>query len=419
MWRTEQRRVGDLVPYEFNPRVLTEEKKAKLTASLEKFSLAEIPAVNTDNVIVAGHQRIKCLLELGWVDEVIDVRVPSRPLTELEFKEYNLTSNIPAGFFDIDLLESAFGDVDLEALGLNVNELALPNPTPEELGLDTEEEQDFDPTPPEEPVSNPGDVYELISIKKGLAHRVLCGDSTLVESWTDILVPSGGAHLLVTDPPYNVDYTGGTDKKLKIENDAMSPEQFRTFLWTFYEAVAAVMAPGASAYVFHADSAWEAFRKGFLDAGFKLAQCLVWVKNSFVMGRQDYHWRHEPILYGWLKNGPHRWFGDRKQSTVLEFDKPRRNEDHPTMKPVELIRDLIENSSRYKERVLDGFLGSGSTLIASEQALRQCCGAELDARYADVIVRRWVKYMRDNGLEFEVIRNGEALTAENLVEYEQ
>ncbi|MFC6858230.1 DNA modification methylase [Zunongwangia atlantica] len=412
-WHNEKRKVKDLIPYEYNPRTLTDEKKERLIKSLEKFNLAEVPAINTDNKIIAGHQRVKILLHLNRGEDIIDVRVPNRELTEQEFKEYNITSNVPAGFWDVDILEEHFADIDLEDLGLFVGDLEMPEELlPEEFK--TEEEGDFEPEPPKDPITEAGDVYELRSIKKNITHRIICGDSTLKETYEQIL-KNDTIDLTVTDPPYNVDYEGGRDKKRdKIANDKMAANSFYQFLFDFYSQAYEFSRAGAPIYVFHADTEGVNFRSALVDSGFKLSQCLIWKKNSIVLSRQDYHWIHEPCLYGWKTGGAHPWYSDRKQRTVLEFDRPLRSEDHPTMKPVEMLSYLILNSSKQYDIVFDGFLGSGSTLIACEKNLRACRGIELDPKYSDVEVKRWIKYMRENKLHFELLKNGVKLSKEEI-----
>lgn len=415
-WHNEKRKVKDLIPFEYNPRILTEDKKQKLIKSLEKFNLAEVPAINTNNKIIAGHQRVKILLHLNRGEEVIDVRVPNRELTEEEFKEYNITSNVPAGFWDVDVLEEHFADIDLESLGLFVGDLDLPDDIiPEEFK--EEEEKEFDPEPPVVPITQEGDIYELRSSKKGLVHRIICGDSTSKEVFKTLLGEEK-INLTVTDPPYNVDYTGGANQKRdKIANDKMNKDSFYQFLFNFYSQAFEFSEDGAPIYVFHADTEGVNFRSALVDAGFKFSQCLIWKKNSIVMGRNDYHWLHEPCLYGWKQGAAHPWYSDRKQRTVLEFDRPNKSVEHPTMKPVELLSYLITNSSRQREIVFDGFLGSGSTLISCEKLWRACRGIELDPKYSDVEVRRWITYMQENDLEFQIIKNGNKLTPEEVQNY--
>tara|TARA_R110002167_G_scaffold364968_1_gene588351 strand:+ start:7257 stop:8543 length:1287 start_codon:yes stop_codon:yes gene_type:complete len=415
-WHNEKRLVKDLVPYEYNPRIINEDKLEKLKASLEKFNLAEIPAVNTDNVIIAGHQRIKVLMALGRGDEEIDVRIPNRTLSEKEYKEYNIVSNVSTGYWDMDVLEEMFADIDLDALGLNVDEIVIPEDIiPEEFR--TEDEEDFEPEIPVEPISELGDVYELKSLDKNIAHKIICGDST-DKSVFDELLQNERIDCVATDPPYNVDYTGGPKQtRSGISNDNMHSDTFYTFLLEFYTNVNDFMKDGASIYVFHADTEGLNFRKAFKDAGLKLSQCLIWAKNSIVMGRNDYHWKHEPCLYGWKPGAAHKWNSDRTQSTVLEFDKPRISEEHPTMKPLDLVGYLVCNSSQKGNIVFDGFLGSGSTLIACEKNWRNLRGIEFDPKYVDVEVVRWVKYMQDNRRKFEVYKNGQKLSKELIAEY--
>jgi len=414
-WHTERIKVKDLVPCEYNPRKITPERLQKLKNSLEKYNLAEIPAVNTDMVIIAGHQRVKVLMDLDRGEELIDVRVPNRRLTDQEFKEYNITSNISVGYWDVDILEECFADIDLMDLGLDLNEINVPEDIiPDELKQ--EEESEVDLTPPKDSISISGDIYDLISKQKKLHHRVLCGDSTKAEDYAK-LMDGKQFDQIVTDPPYNVNYEGGTKEKLKIQNDKMDNDSFYTFLYMFYQESFLNSRPGAPIYVFHADSEGANFRNALKDSGFKLAQCLIWVKNSLVMGRQDYHWKHEPILYGWKEGAAHSWYTDRKQTTVLEFDRPTRNADHPTMKPIEIINYLIKNSSKQKDIIGDLFLGGGSTLISSEQTWRNCYGMELDPVYVDVDVRRWLNYMIDNKLEFEIKKNGKLLSEEEWLKY--
>lgn len=414
-WTTQQRKVKDLIPYEFNPRFMTEERKQKLIQSLERFNLVEIPVIDTNNVLLAGHQRVKILLELERHEEVIDVRVPNRELTETEFKEYNITSNLPVGFWDTDLLDEAFADIDLKALGLDVDKIEIPE-TPFKK---EEKEEDFTIVLPRVPISVPRDVLEFHSLDKRLVHKVICGSSTEKANYQSLFSDGKLIQLTCTDPPYNVNYTGGTNESLKIQNDNMSDSEFYKFLLDFYSLAFDFSMNGAPIYVFHADSEGANFRKALLDAKFKLAQCLVWVKNSLVMGRQDYHWMHEPILYGWKLGSAHPWYSDRSQTTVIHWDKPLRNDEHPTMKPLGLVQYFICNSSKRFDIVFDGFLGSGTTLIVCELSKRNCRAFELDPVYMDVDIRRWHTYMKDNGLDYKIIRNERELTEEEIQEYYQ
>ena len=225
-------------------------------------------------------------------------------------------------------------------------------------------------------------------------HKLLCGDSTLTTD-LDKLFDGEEIDLMVTDPPYNVNYEGGTKQKLKIKNDNKSDSEFYQFLYDFYNTTYIYTKKGAAWYVWHADSEGANFRKAMADVGVKVRQCLIWVKNQIVMGRQDYHWKHEPCLYGWKDGDSHKWYSDRKQSTVINFDKPSRNAEHPTMKPVKLISYQIENSSKKGDIVYDGFLGSGTTMLASHQLKRKCYGIEIDPIYCQVIINRMKEFDED------------------------
>lgn len=428
-WYTTQRKVSELIPCDFNPRQITDEELGRLKTSLEKFNLVEIPAIDIDNVLLAGHQRIAAMFILGRGDEAIDVRIPNRKLTEDEFKEYMLRSNIHNGDFDWNKIEEFFQDIDLSGIGMDME--AYDEFLRENSSLPPEAEGEFDADLPVEPVSVEGDLYEFISEGKGIKHILLCGDSTISDNFDKIL-QDDKINLMTTDPPYNVDYQGGTKDKLKIKNDKMSNDNFYRFLYDFFVNSYVFSHPGAPAYVFYSDSEAINFRSAMQNAGYKISSTLIWVKNSFVLGRLDYHMQHEPVLYveetvpeenhqsiiyGWNKEAAHPWYSDRKQSSVLNFDKPLRNADHPTMKPLDLISYVITNSSKQMDIVFDGFLGSGTTLIASEKNWRQCRGFELDPRFADVIVRRWVSYMRENKLSFTILRNGVAMEPAQIQEY--
>lgn len=418
-WHNEQRKVKELVPYEFNPRKLSEEKKQLLINSIEKYNLAEVPAINTDNVIVAGHQRIKVLMEIGRGNDLIDVRVPNRKLTEIEFKEYNITSNIPVGFWDVDVLEEHFEDVDLADLGLIIADIQI---IEDEEVLEAVEDVFKIPEGGRVTDIVLGDLFEIGS------HRLICGDSTTTDTFK-VLFEDELADLVITDPPYNVAYEGGTKEKLKIENDNMSNSDFYQFLYDFYTALGSYTKKGGSWYVWHADSEGANFRQAMKDAGIMVKQCLIWVKNSLVMGRQDYQWKHEPCLvgggddsndfafevkvhdpclYGWKEGDAHKWYSNRKQTTILEFDRPSKNTEHPTMKPIPLIGYQIENSSKKGDIVADGFGGSGTTMVACEQLKRRCFMVEFDPKYCQVIVDRMLKLNPDivikrNGVKYESI----------------
>jgi DNA modification methylase len=288
---------------------------------------------------------------------------------------------------------TGYSSAEVDELVANVERAAA------KAAATTEGLTDEDAVPePRAPLSRAGDLWVLGN------HRLLCGDSTNGEH-VSRLMGAILADLVVTDPPYNVAYEGKTKDALTIKNDSMSGGDFYAFLLAVYQNLAAQMKGGSGIYVFHADTEGVSFRKAMTDAGLKLAQCCVWVKQSLVMGRQDYHWQHEPVLYGWKPTASHRWYSDRKQTTVWRFDRPSRNGEHPTMKPVELIGYPIQNSSREGDVVLDLFGGSGSTLIACEKLGRYARLMELDPKYVDVIVRRWQDFtgktaVREDGVSF-------------------
>lgn len=376
-WTTETRKLSQLVQHAQNPRRLTEKQYKALKKSLQKFNLAEIPAINTDNTLLAGHQRCKVLMELKGDIEVA-VRVPSRSLTPEEAREYLIRSNANVGEWDMEALASNFTTQELAKWGMEAPDVIRQKVT----GLT---DDDDIPEAPKTPVTKPGDVWILGE------HRIICGDCTEHSTMNSLLI-NQKCDLLLTDPPYNVDYVGKTKNALKIQNDKKSDGDFYTFLNLFYKLAYKSISEGSGVYIFHADSEGANFRRAMVDAGFKLAQCLIWVKNSMVMGRQDYHWQHEPILYGWKDGAAHKWYSDRKQTTVWNFDRPQRSTEHPTMKPVNILEYAITNSTREGDLVLDCFAGSGSTLIACEKTGRKFRGIELDPVYVDVIVQRWAAF---------------------------
>lgn len=388
------RPVDALIPYARNSRTHSDAQVAKIAGSLREFGWTNPVLVDGESGIIAGHGRVLAvhvILKAGatianWDDPHQVPTIELRHMTEAQKRAYVIADNRLAELagWDDELLRLELGDLeadgfDLDLLGFSAVELgALLEPDPK-AGLTDEDEA---PEPPAAPVSIAGDVWRLGD------HRLMCGNSLSLNDVAQ-LMDGHKADLIVTDPPYNVAYEGGTAEKLTIQNDHMSGEAFYAFLLDAYTAMFASAKDGAGIYVFHADSEGTNFRKAMTDAGFKLAQCCVWVKQSLVMGRQDYHWQHEPVLYGWKPTASHRWYSDRKQTTVWNFDRPSRNDVHPTMKPVALIEYPITNSSRGGDLVLDLFGGSGSTLIACEKTGRHARLMELDPRYCDVIVKRW------------------------------
>lgn len=386
--------VKDLKPYKNNPRK-NDKAVAAVAESIKQFGFKVPVVIDKNNEVVAGHTRIKAALQLGI--KTVPCLIAD-DLTEEQIKAFRLADNKTGELadWDFDLL-----NVELDELGKL--ELAF---SMADFGFDMDasgetEEDDFDADKAleeiAEPITKPGDLWVLGR------HRLICGDSTLP---LERLMNGQQADLILTDLPYNVDYEGGTKEKLKIQNDKMSDDKFLQFLTDAFTRMHECSKKGAAIYVFHADSEGYNFRSAFKQAGYVLRQCLIWEKNSLVLGRQDYQWQHEPILYGWKDGAGHAWYGDRKQTTIIKFDKPLRNSDHPTMKPVGLCGYLIGNSSKEGDIVLDSFGGSGSTLIACEQTGRNCYTQELDPRYCDVILKRFLESTGSDAGVF-LVRNGE------------
>ena len=381
---------GRLIPYVNNARTHSPEQIAKLRSSLREFGFINPVLVDKDYNVIAGHGRIAAAKEEGLT------KIPCvfvEHLTEAQKKAYILADNrmaMDAGW-DNDLLrvelEALQGeDFDVLLTGFDETELSKlfdEGSEVKEDGFDVEAEL-------EKPCfSKAGDVWILGR------HRLICGDSTKPETY-ETLMNGVKANLVVTDPPYNVNYEGTAGK---IKNDNMANEKFYEFLLSAYKCMFDAMADDASIYVFHADTEGLNFRKAFSDAGFYLSGCCIWKKQSLVLGRSPYQWQHEPVLYGWKKNGKHQWYTGRKETTIWEFDKPKKNGDHPTMKPVALLAYPIMNSTMTNGVVLDPFGGSGSTLIACEQTDRVCFTVELDEKFCDVIVNR---YIEQTGTDAEV-----------------
>ena len=381
----EKKNVKDLLPADYNPRKDLkpgDPEYEKLKRSIEHFGYVE-PVIWNEKTgrVVGGHQRLKVLTDMGITE--VDVVVVDMD-TEKE-KALNIALNKISGEWDTEKLALVIADLqgtdfDVSLTGFDPEEL-------EDLFRDDVKggvkEDDFDveaelkkPT-----FSKAGDLWMLGE------HRLFCGDSTKPETF-DLLMNGKKANLVVTDPPYNVDYKGSAGK---IKNDSMAEDQFEQFLLAAYQQMEAAMADDASIYVFHSDSHGLAFRKAFEEAGFYLSGCCIWKKQSLVLGRSPYQWQHEPVLVGWKKKGKHQWYTGRKESTIWEFDKPKKNKDHPTMKPIALVSYPIMNSTMTGCLVLDPFGGSGSTLIACEQTGRVCYTVELDEKFCDVIVRRYIE----------------------------
>ena len=372
-----------LVPYVNNARTHSPEQIGKLRSSLREFGFINPIIIDRDFGIIAGHGRVLAAREEG-IKEVPCVFVDH--LTEAQKKAYIIADNrmaLDAGW-DEELLR-----VEIEALQAEAFDLSLTGFGSDEiadlLGGDDEEvkDDDYDLTEALEKAAfvEKGDVWVVGK------HRLYCGDATNPDDVAK-LMDGHRANLIVTDPPYGVSFKSKSG--LTIQNDSMKDEEFYTFLRKAFDNMVAHMESGGSAYVFHADTEGLTFRRAFVDAGFHLAGVCIWAKNSLVLGRSDYQWQHEPVLYGFLQNGKHRWYSDRKQTTIWNFDKPKRNANHPTSKPLDLLAYPISNSSQENAIVLDTFGGSGSTLMACEAANRICHTMELDEKYASVILRRYV-----------------------------
>ena len=374
--------VEALIPYAKNSRTHSDAQVAQIAASIKEFGWTNPILIDGTKGIIAGHGRLMAARKLGLVKVPV---IELKDMTESQKKAYVIADNqlaMNAGW-DIELLKIEVADLnengfDLELLGFDNKMLdSLLEPEVKE-GL-TDEDQV--PEVPKEPKTKLGDVYILGE------HRLMCGDSTSIEQVEKLT--DGLVDILVTDPPYNVNYEGATKDKLKIMNDSMDDSTFRQFLRDAFVAADAVMKQGAVYYIWHADSEGYNFRGACRDAGWTVRQTLIWAKDSMVMGRQDYHWKHEPCLYGWKDGAAHLWASDRKQTTIIECKKPRVNDIHPTMKPVELMEYQILNNTKGQDVVLDLFGGSGSTLIACEKTGRKARLMELDPKYCDVIVKRW------------------------------
>lgn len=371
-----------LKPSEYNPRKdlkPEDEEYKKIKNSILEFGYVSPIIINSDMTVIGGHQRLKVLKELGY--EQIQCIIVN--LDKNKEKALNLALNKISGEWDDEKLEQILAelkktDIDMNITGFSNDE--IDDILKEVLGS---KEDDFDIEEAlneiEEPITKAGDIWLLGR------NRLMCGDSTQKD---DVMRLMNGqkADLLLTDPPYNVDYEGVAGK---IENDNMNETEFYNFLLDAFRNMNEIAKEGCTFYSFHADTEGLNFRRAFKEAGFKLAQCLVWVKNTFVMGRQDYQLKHEPILYGWKEGSAHYFVDDRSQSTVLEFDKPIRNAEHPTMKPIDLLVYLIKNSSKENDLIVDLFAGSGSSMIAAEETKRICYTMELDPKYCDVVVKRW------------------------------
>lgn len=427
--KIEYRKTAELLPYARNARTHSDAQVSQLAASIKEFGFNNPVAIDADGMILCGHGRVMAAQKLGLTE------VPTVCLSHLsstQKKAYILADNklaLNAGWdndmLKVELEDLKFSNFDLDLVGFSTEELD------EIMNQDEEpevEDDDYTVAVPQEPKAKLGEIYILGK------HRLMCGDSTSIQDVEKLM--GGGeyqADLLLTDPPYNVGYEGGTDKKLKIKNDNMEDQAFRQFLIDVYKAADHVMKPGAPFYIWHADLEGANFRGAAKDMGWQIRECLIWVKNSLVLGRQDYQWRHEPCLYGWKAGAAHYFTDSRAESTVIEDQvnvdklskdglktlckklldpgiettiirekKPSINDVHPTMKPVKLFGRLVKNSSKRNDIVLDLFGGSGTTIVACEQLNRRAYLMELDPAYVDVIIDRYqkltnVEVMRSDG----------------------
>lgn len=382
--------LSELTPADYNPRKDLKPGDAeydKLKRSLAEFGYVEPVIWNkTTGHIVGGHQRLKVLADLGF--ESVDCVVVD--LDETREKALNIALNKISGDWDESKLALLIADLDAadfdaELTGFDEAEIQAMIGSLDEAEAH-DDGFDLDAALEQAAFVEPGDVWTVGR------HRLMCADATQ-SSNLEALMGGKSANLLLTDPPYNVDFQ--SSKGLSIKNDKMDAAAFYQFLLDSFTAAAAVMAPGASAYVFHADTEGLAFRRAFIDAGFKLSGCCIWVKDSLVLGRSPYQWQHEPCLFGWKSGGKHAWYADRKQTTIWQFAKPKRSKNHPTSKPVDLMAYPMGNSTQPNALVLDPFAGSGSTLIAAEQTDRVAYCMELDPKYASVILRRYVEHTGD------------------------
>ena len=399
--------IDKLVPYVNNARTHSAEQILKLRSSLREFGFVNPIIIDREFNVIAGHGRLMAAKEEG-IEEVPCVFVDY--LTDAQKKAYILADNrmaMDAGW-DEELLKIEMEELqnlgyDLGYTGFDEKELA------DLFGIDDKEvkDDDFDLTAALEKASfvERGDVWFVGK------HKLMCGDATSSEDVSK-LMEDKKANLILTDPPYNVAFKSSDG--LTIQNDSMKNNDFYEFLFSSFKNMAEHLENGGAAYIFHADTEGLNFRKAFIDAGFHLAGCCIWVKDSLVLGRSDYQWQHEPVLYGFMQNGKHQWYSDRKQTTIWNFDKPKKNSNHPTSKPLDLLAYPINNSTQANAIVIDTFGGSGSTLMACEQMNRICYTMELDEKYASVILRRYVEDTNDSENVY-VIRNGEKILYKDLV----
>ena len=367
-----------------NPRVIKNDDFRKLVKSIQEapwmLQLRSI-IVNDDNIVLGGNQRLRACKEAG-LKEVYIIKASS--LTEEQQREFIVKDNLSSGQWDWDALANEFEIEDLENWGLDL---------PVDLAVQELEAEEDDYEMPNE-IKTDIVLGDLIEIGE---HRLLCGDSTDSDQVAK-LMNGEKADMVHTDPPYNINYEGGSKKRDKIANDKL--DDFPQFLYDAYTTLSTAVKKGGAIYVWHASSETHNFIQQFLNAGFLFKSYIVWNKNNSTFGRSDYHWKHEPCIYGWLNGASHKWYGNRKQTTVWDMDRPSRSDEHPTMKPIHLCTKPMENSSKVGDIIIDTFLGSGSTMVAAHQLKRKCYGMELDPKYCQVIVDRMLKL--DNTLQVKI-----------------
>ena len=386
--RAEVVKISEVKVNPNNPRLIKDDKFAKLVQSIKDLPqmLAIRPiVVNADMIVLGGNMRLKACKEAGLKEVPIII---ANNLTEEQQREFLIKDNVSGGEWDWQMLANDWDTEQLNDWGLDI-----PNFEPEQV-LEAVEDDFEVPDGGIETDIVLGDLFEIGE------HRLLCGDSTDSDAVAK-LMDGEFADICHTDPPYNINYEGGSKKREKIANDKL--DDFPKFLYDVYTTIATALKKGGAIYVWHASYETHNFIQQFLDAGFLFKSYIVWNKNNSTFGRSDYHWKHEPCIYGWLDGASHKWYGDRKQTTIWDIDRPSRSEEHPTMKPIALCSKPLENSSKQGDIVLDVFLGSGSTMVAAHQLKRKCYGMELDPKYCQVIVDRMLKL--DPSLTIK--RNGE------------
>lgn len=392
--------INEVIPYEKNPRI-NDNAVPAVMKSIEEFGFKVPIVIDKNGTIVTGHTRLKAAKKLGMKTVPCIV---ADDLTPEQIKAFRLADNkvAEAAEWDMELLnEELDGIIDIDMSDFNFGDIT-DSPSSEDVVEDNGENIEL----PSEPKTRLGDIWMIGR------HKLMCGDATS-EDVLKRLMGGDKADMYLTDPPYNVAYEGKTEDKLTIQNDSMEDSAFYQFLVDSFVAADSVMNEGAAFYVWHADSEGYNFRGACRAVEWELRECLIWNKNTMVLGRQDYQWKHEPCLYGWKGGAEHNWYSDRKQTTVIDMNKPNRNAEHPTMKPVQLFAYLIENSSKPGDIVLDSFCGSGTTLIACEQMSRTARVLELDPKYCDVIIKRYINLVgSSDGVAVE--RNGEMIKYADL-----